>query len=68
MDTAEYYSDLLRPVFKGRRIILIGSGPLMAQMGVAHQLRALGAERPFVLASMLGMGTPPPTKTRPTGR
>jgi hypothetical protein len=46
----------LRALFGGRRLLLTGA-PLAALTGPARRLRALGAERPFLLAT--GIGTAP---------
>lgn len=55
---AEYYRELLRPIFGGRRFILIGS-PVASYRGLSRQLRQLGAERPFLLGTFLGTGPIP---------
>jgi hypothetical protein len=54
----EYYEDLLRPHFEGRKFILIG-GPVVGFGDMIRQLRALGAERPLIIGSTLGTGGPP---------
>ena len=54
----EHVREQLRPVFEGRRFILIG-GPIVGQIGLAKQLRSLGAERSFLLGSGLGTGPSP---------
>jgi hypothetical protein len=54
----EYYQDLLRPHFEGRKFILIG-GPVVGFGDMIRQLRALGAERPLIIGSTLGTGHPP---------
>ena len=50
---AQYYRDLLDPVFRGRRFLIIG-GTIAGQLSLARELRGLGAERPFLLGSALG--------------
>ncbi len=55
----DYYRELLRPVFGGRRFLVIGSGPVVAQASLARELRSCGAERPFLLAGSIGTGTLP---------
>jgi hypothetical protein len=54
----EYYRDLLRPHFEGRKFILIG-GPVVGFADVIRQLQALGAERPLIIGSTMGTGDPP---------
>jgi hypothetical protein len=54
----EYYADLLRPLFEGRKFILIG-GPVVGFGEMLGQLRTLGAERPLIIGSTLGAGDPP---------
>lgn len=54
---AQHYDQALRAVFTGRKLILIG-GSVAGLAGVARGLRALGAERPFIVGAGLG-GTPP---------
>lgn len=61
-EAGEYYRALLRPVFEGRRIILVGA-PLAGFKPLALQLRALGAERPFLLGSGSGTGDLPNPST-----
>jgi hypothetical protein len=56
--STEYYRDLLRPHFEGRKFILIGS-PVVGFADMIAQLRSLGAERPLIIGSTLGTGTPP---------
>jgi len=48
--STEYYEDLLRPHFEGRKFILIG-GPVVGFGDMIRQLRALGAERPLIIGS-----------------
>jgi hypothetical protein len=55
---AAYYRELLTPVLRGRRFVLIG-GPLVGLGGLGAQLCALGAEKPFLLGSGVGTGAPP---------
>jgi hypothetical protein len=54
----QYYEDLLRPHFEGRKFILIG-GPVVGFAEMIAQLRRLGAERPLVIGSTLGTGQLP---------
>jgi hypothetical protein len=54
----EYYRDLLRPHFEGRKFILIG-GPVVGFGDMIRELRSLGAERPFIVGSTLGTGALP---------
>jgi hypothetical protein len=56
--STEYYQDLLRPHFEGRKFLLIG-GPVVGFGDMIHQLRSLGAERPLIIGSTLGTGEPP---------
>lgn len=53
--SAEYWSDILNPVFSGRKVILAG-GVVAGQLSRARQIKALGAESTFILATE-GMGT-----------
>ncbi len=55
----EYYRELLKPVFGGRRFVVIGGGPVVAQAGFARELVACGAEVPFLLAGSIGTGALP---------
>jgi hypothetical protein len=57
-EAERYYTDLVRPLFSGRRLILIG-GPVVGLAGLGRQLRNLGAERPFLLGSIVGTGPIP---------
>ncbi len=57
-EASRYYCDLLRPLFEGRRFILIG-GPIAGFRGLAGALRQLGAERPFLLGTSIGTGSVP---------
>lgn len=53
-----YYRDLLRPVFEGRQFLV--AGPVAVGLGgLARQLLALGAERPFLIAGNEGTGAVP---------
>lgn len=53
-----YYRQLLRPVFEGRQFLV--AGPVAVGLGgLAGQLLALGAERPFLIAGNEGTGTAP---------
>lgn len=54
----ERYRSLAQSVFAGRRFLLIG-GPVVGLAALARQLRALGAERPFLLGSGIGTGPLP---------
>ena len=54
----EYYRSLVRPLVDGRKFILGGAVLAAFPTGVA-QLRSLGAERPFIIASGLGTGPGP---------
>jgi hypothetical protein len=45
-----YYTDLLTPMFRGRPVIVTG-GPVAGLVGLARQVRRLGARRIFVLGS-----------------
>jgi hypothetical protein len=51
-------SELLRPLVAGRKLVLAGV-PLAAMTGMCRQLRELGAERPFLLATGVGTGEVP---------
>ena len=57
-EAAAYYRGLLRPSFRGRRWLLFG-GPVVGLVPLAHELRHLGGERPFLLGSCLGTGELP---------
>jgi hypothetical protein len=48
----------LRALFGGRKLVLTGA-PLAALTGPCRRLRALGAERPFLLATGIGTGELP---------
>jgi len=52
---AEYWSDILKPVFEGKKVILAG-GVVASQLPRARQIKELGAESTFILATE-GMGT-----------
>lgn len=54
----ERYRSELQSAFRGRRVVLIG-GPVAGLSGLARELRALGAERPFIIGSSLGTGELP---------
>ncbi len=58
------YRELLRPFFAGRRFLLIG-GVVNQLAALAAELAALGAERPFLLGSAVGLGTPPDASELP---
>lgn len=53
-----YYRELLGPLVKGRRVVVIG-GVVAGLVPLARQLRALGSERPFLLAADIGTGPLP---------
>jgi hypothetical protein len=55
MVDAAYYRDLLRPIFHGRRMVIIGL-PLAGATYTVKQLRALGSERLLVIGSGPGTG------------
>lgn len=57
-EALEYYRDLVRPIFAGRKIILI-AGPVAGLTGLARELRGLGTDRPFLLGSSVGTGPLP---------
>jgi hypothetical protein len=57
-ETTHYYQELLKPLFAGRRVIVIG-GPIVGQIELGRGLRALGTERPFLLGSIVGTGPRP---------
>ena len=55
---ADYYAQLLRPVFSGRKFLL--AGPIAVALGgLAQRLVKLGAERPFLVAGSEGTGPMP---------
>ena len=55
---ADYYAQLLRPVFSGRKFLL--AGPIAVALGgLAQRLVRLGAERPFLVAGSEGTGPMP---------
>jgi len=54
----EYYRDLLRPHFEGRKFLLIG-GPVVGFADIIASLRSLGAEPPLIIGSTMGTGLPP---------
>ena len=55
---ADYYTQLLRPVFSGRKFLL--AGPIAVALGgLAQRLVRLGAERPFLVAGSEGTGPMP---------
>ena len=52
------YRELLRPVFEGRKFLV--AGPVAVGLGgLARQLLALGADRPFLIAGYAGTGAVP---------
>ena len=50
-----YWTELIRPLFVGRRVIVTG-GPVAGLVENARLVRSLGAQRPFILGSE-GIGT-----------
>lgn len=57
-EATAYYDALLRPVFAGRKFLI--AAPVTAGLGsLAGRLRALGAERPFLIAASKGTGALP---------
>ena len=53
-----YYRELLRPTFEGRKFL--AAGPVAVGLGgLARQLLALGADRPFLIAGNAGTGAVP---------
>jgi hypothetical protein len=57
-DPNTHYRDVARSVVAGRRILVV-SGPVAGLTAFAAGLRALGAERPFVLGHGIGTGDLP---------
>jgi hypothetical protein len=57
VDAADY-RDLLRPIFKDRRVVIVGL-PLAAATNVIQRLRSLGAGRCLVIGAGPGTGTFP---------
>ncbi len=55
---ADYYRDLLRPMFQGRKLVLFIPA-LAGILQMIASLRSLGAERCLVIASSLGTGPIP---------
>src|SRR5258708_6433151 len=55
---AEYYDELFRGIFKGRRIIIVGL-PLAGTSDAVARFRRLGSDRCLVVASGPGTGTFP---------
>lgn len=53
-----YWRELLRPVFSGRRIVLVNS-PVAGQVARVAQLREFGAGEVFVLGEGMGTGPEP---------
>ncbi len=58
MVDADYYRELVRPIFEGRKVI-VAAEILQAATGLVAFLREAGAERPFVLAGICGTGPVP---------
>ena len=54
----EHYRNAIGEVFAGRRVIVVG-GPVDRLLPLARDLRALGADRPFIIGSSLGTGELP---------
>lgn len=57
-ETAEYYQNLLRPIFANKKFLL-AHGVSVSLASQSKQLRALGAARPFLIADSLGTGAQP---------
>lgn len=55
---ARYYQELVRPLIEGRKFIL-GGAVLAAYPNGVRQLRSLGADRLFIVATGLGTGPAP---------
>lgn len=55
MVDAAYYRDLLKPIFSGRRVVLVGL-PLAGATPTVKQLRSLGSEPVLIIASGPGTG------------
>jgi hypothetical protein len=53
-----HWTDVVRPVVAGRKIVLTGS-PVAGQAGLVAQVRSLGATDVFVLGDGMGTGTLP---------
>ncbi len=58
MVDAEYYRELLRPVFQGRKVI-VAAEVVQVAAGLVAFLREVGAERPLLLAGTCGTGPVP---------
>ena len=57
-EAANYYTELLRPVFAGRKWLI--AGPVAVGLGgLARRFTALGADRPFLIAGTEGTGAMP---------
>lgn len=54
----EYYRNLVRPLVEGRKLILAGA-PLAGFTTLVKQLRSLGSDRLFLVATGLGTGELP---------
>jgi hypothetical protein len=54
----EYYQDLLRPVFDGKKVIVCADA-LVGAFAVSKSLLGLGIERPFLIAGTEGTGVQP---------
>ena len=63
-DAAAYYRGLLKPIFGGRRWIVIG-GPIIGLAPLAASLRKLGALDCFLLGSFVGTGDVPGPEVGP---
>ena len=61
---AGYYRDLLRPVFSGRRFLLVG-GAVVPLAALGRELVGLGADTPFLLGSTCGLGELPAQEEQP---
>jgi hypothetical protein len=60
MTDPSYWTDLVRPLVAGRKVIVAGT-LLAGATGHIALLKSMGAQRPFILASGIGTG-PLPTK------
>jgi hypothetical protein len=58
MVDAAYYQDLLRPIFRGRKVIICGL-PLAGTTRLIKSIRALGSDRCLVVANGTGTGPLP---------
>lgn len=58
MTDADYYRELLRPVFAGRKVVATAD-VIQGAAAVVPFLRGVGADRPFLLAGNVGTGPVP---------